>query len=130
MKERFRRFMSGRYGNDDLGRAINILALILLVLGTLLLPQLSAVAILLMVIYFFRVFSRNVYKRAQENTKYLTLRRKVKSWFSICVRRIKERKTHRYFRCPSCHQTLRVPKGRGKIAITCPKCHTVFTKRS
>ena len=130
MKERMQRFMYGRYGNDDLGRFLNIVVLVMLVLSMLLLPQLSSVAIALMVIGYFRIFSRNTYKRSQENAVYLRLAGKVKAPFLSQIQRFKQRKTHRYYHCPSCRQTLRVPKGKGKLSITCPKCKTTFEKRS
>ena len=130
MKEKLRQFMIGRYGVDDLGRFLNILTLVLLLLGAFLLPQLSGLAMGLMIIYFFRMLSRNAYKRSQENEMYLRLKQKATGWTSIYVQQFKHRKTHKYFKCPSCKQTLRVPKGKGNISITCSKCRTVFKKRS
>ena len=130
MKEKLRQSMIGRYGVDDLGRFLNILALVLLLLGAFLLPQLSGLAMGLMVIYVFRMLSRNSYKRSQENEMYLRLKQKATGWTSIYVQQFKHRKTHKYFKCPSCKQTLRVPKGKGNISITCSKCRTVFKKRS
>jgi hypothetical protein len=122
--------MMGRYGQDDLCRFMNILSLVFLVLGMVLIQQLTGFAIALMIIGIFRMFSRNVNKRAQENKAYLRIKNKITGWFSKRVRRIKDRKTHRYFDCPSCKKTLRVPKGKGKISITCPQCRTIFEKRS
>ena len=130
MKEKMQRFMYGRYGMDDLGRFMNIVVLVVFVLSMLLLPQLSSVAIALMVINYFRIFSRNTYKRSQENAVYLRLFGKIKAPFLGQIQRFKQRKTHRYFHCPSCRQSLRVPKGKGKLSITCPKCKTTFEKRS
>ena len=72
----------------------------------------------LMAIVIFRMLSRNTYKRYQENRKYLTL-----------VERLKDRE-HRYFDCPRCRQPVRVPRGKGKIAITCPKCREKFIKKT
>jgi hypothetical protein len=66
----------------------------------------------------FRTFSRNTYKRYQENRKYLML-----------VQRLKDRE-HRYFDCPRCHQQVRVPRGKGKIAISCPKCKEKFIRKT
>ena len=130
MKVKLQQFMMGRYGQDNLCRFMNILALVFLVLGTVLLQQLTGIAIALMVVGIFRMFRRNVNKRAQENEAYLSIENKITGWFSKHVRRIREHKTHRFFDCPSCKKTLRVPKGKGRISITCPKCHNVFEKRS
>lgn len=130
MRERFQLFMYGRYGMDELGRFINILTLIILVLGVFLSPQITILAVALLVYEYFRVLSRNAYKRSRENAVYLHLRKRVKRWFFTCKQRFLQRKTHRFYRCPSCRQTLRVPRGKGKISLTCPKCHIEFIKNS
>ena len=130
MKAKLQQFMMGRHGLDDLGRFINILALVILVLSTILLPQLTGIVFALIIICFFRIFSRNTYKRSQENESFLHLKRKFTGVFTRQIGKLKSRKTHRFFRCPSCKQTLRVPKGKGMISITCPKCRTVFKKQS
>ncbi|MGM9600279.1 MAG: hypothetical protein ACI3W5_01665 [Faecousia sp.] len=123
MKNGFRNFMSGRYGNDKLNMAILILGVVVCILG-MLLPwaavQLlfTAVSYGLMIWAIFRCFSRNTYKRYRENRKYLML-----------LDRVKDR-DHRYFECPKCHQPVRVPKGKGKISITCPKCREKFVKKT
>jgi ribosomal protein L37AE/L43A len=64
----------------------------------------------LMIYAIWRSLSRNTYKRYQENRKFL-------QFFD----RLKDRQ-HRYFDCPKCRQPVRVPRGKGKIAITCPRC--------
>ena len=130
MKAKLQQFMIGRYGLDDLGRFLNIFVLVIMLLSSFLFPQISGVAIGIMFIGFFRIFSRNTNKRAQENMAYLRVKNKITGKLSTQVQKVKSRKTHRFFRCPSCKQTLRVPKGKGMISITCPKCHTVFKKRS
>ena len=130
MKARLQHFMIGRYGQDDLCRFINILVLVILLLGALLLPQLTGIAFALLIICFFRIFSRNIDKRSQENYAYLKIKSNIKGWFSKYKRRFTERKTHCFFSCPSCKKTLRVPKGKGLLSITCPNCLTVFEKRS
>ena len=118
-----RRFMYGRYGQDKLNRVIltagvvmSLLALINPFWGLNLLLTLGAYA--LMGWSLFRCFSRNHYKRYQENRKYL-----------LMLDRMKDR-NNRYFDCPKCRQTVRVPRGKGKIAITCPKCREKFVKKT
>ena len=71
-----------------------------------------------LIIALVRCFSRNTYKRYQENRRFLLL-----------MDRIKDR-NNRYYSCPKCRQTVRVPKGKGKIAITCPKCREKFIKKT
>ena len=117
------RFMTGRYGTDKLNTVILMAGAIVCVV-TIFNPSevvdlvLSLVAYVLMFWAIFRSFSRNTYKRYQENRKFLML-----------LDRIKDRE-HRYFNCPRCRQPVRVPKGKGKIAITCPKCREKFIKKT
>jgi ribosomal protein L37AE/L43A len=119
----FRQFMIGRYGNDKLNMWILgggvILCLISMFfsrpLVNLLLTVLSYVC---MFTAIFRTFSRNTYKRYQENRKFLLLLDKIKD------------REHKYFSCPKCRQSVRVPRGKGKIAITCPKCREKFIRKS
>ena len=117
------RFMMGRYGTDKLnmfllgiGLAATVVALFIKApLADLILMLLSYA---LMGIVIFRTLSRNTYRRYQENRKYL-----------MFVQKLKDRE-HRYFDCPKCRQQVRVPRGKGKIAITCPKCKEKFIKKT
>ena len=118
-----RRFMVGRYGHDRLNMALLIVGVVLSFLQMLLpIPVLGFVFSLssevLLIVALWRCFSRNTYKRYQENRKFLLL-----------VDQIKDR-SNRYFSCPKCRQTVRVPRGKGKISITCPKCREKFIKKT
>ena len=123
LKMALARFMYGRYGTDKLntvilwtGMAVCLLSMFVPVgLANMALALLSYV---FMAIALFRCFSRNTYKRYQENRRFMFL-----------LERIKDRE-HRYFTCPKCRQSVRVPKGKGKISITCPKCREKFIKKS
>ena len=137
MKEKLARFMQGRYGNDQLNNFLMKAFLVEFLLYFLLRgvsKGLSAVMYYLgfaTIIYvYYRLFSRNIYKRASENQAFLNktanIRSKINSQKSI----MKQRKTHRIYKCPTCKQKVRVPKGKGKISIHCPKCDTYFIKRS
>ena len=117
------RFVMGRYGHDRLNMALLIAGLVMSILSMFvdnwlldLLLTLGSYATL--IITLVRCFSRNTYKRYQENRRFLLL-----------VDRIKDR-NNRYYTCPKCRQTVRVPKGKGKIAITCPKCREKFIKKT
>ena len=117
------RFMAGRYGTDKLNifllRTSLVLMLIDLFIPAGLLKLIFwALPMGLMVYCIFRSFSRNIYRRYEENRKYLQL-----------VDMIKDRQ-HRYFDCPKCRQRVRVPRGKGKISITCPKCREKFIKKT
>ena len=118
-----RNFMAGRYGNDKLNMYILGIGVIICLIS-MFIPVavvnllLTVVSYVLMIWAIFRTFSRNTYKRYQENRRFL-----------LFLDRIKDR-DHKYFSCPKCRQTVRVPKGKGKIAITCPKCREKFIRKT
>ena len=123
LQDGLRRFMAGRYGSDKLNMALLIAAVVICLIGMFI--PVAGVKLVLMVIYYclmgiaiFRMLSRNTYKRYQENRKYLQF-----------IERIRDRE-HRYYDCPRCRQQVRVPRGKGKIAITCPKCKEKFIKKT
>ncbi len=128
---KMQQWMSGRYGYDELSRDLSLLALALMFLS--LIPSLLFLyvpTILLCIWSLFRCYSRNLEKRQAERTAYLRFTGKVKGWVSLRRTMWKEGKTHRYFRCEACGMVLRVPKGKGKIQISCPKCHKAFIKNT
>lgn len=123
--------MAGRYGYDELSRAMSIIALICLLVAMFTgWPLLSTVALILWVWALIRSYSKNISKRQLERQSYLRLTGRIKGWFGTKKRAWSERKTHCYFKCPNCKKTLRVPKGKGKIKITCPECKTQITKKT
>lgn len=130
MKGWLQRFMSGRYGFDRFSGFLSVCSLVLVVLGAIFSPVLYWLGLILLAYCYFRILSRNIQKRYHENLKYLELEGKVTSWFSTKKIRFQQRKEYHYYRCPHCGQQLRVPRGRGKISITCPKCGTQFIKKS
>ena len=114
-----RRFMEGRYGSDKLNNTILGAALLISILGLFIqTPLLNLIAYVLMFWAIFRTLSRNTYKRYQENRKFL-------QFFD----RMRDRE-HKYFDCPKCRQMVRVPRGKGKISITCPRCREKFVRKS
>jgi len=119
----YRRFMEGRYGTDRLNMTILTTGLVLCIVSMFFrIPAvnltLTLLSYVLMFWAIFRTLSRNTYKRYQENRKYLQI-----------IDRLKDRE-HRYFDCPKCRQLVRVPRGKGKIAITCPRCREKFVKKT
>ena len=119
----FRGFMVGRYGTDRLNMVILSVGLVASLLSVLI--KFAPVNLVLFFLSYgmmfwaiFRTLSRNTYKRYQENRKFLQL-----------VGRVKDRE-HRYFDCPKCRQMVRVPRGKGKISITCPRCREKFVKKT
>ena len=141
MKERLRRFMEGRYGADGLNRFLTVCGWVLLLLGFVLSGIDSRAAVItgsvlvalswaFLILSLFRTLSKKTSQRAAETYKYFVYKNKVLGWFRRLKTRWQDRKTHRYFRCPQCRATVRVPKGKGKIRITCPKCKNQFIKKS
>lgn len=120
---KLRGFMAGRYGTDKLNMVILGVALVIVIVYSfiptgLLQIGLWALSYGLMIWAIFRSLSRNTYKRYEENRKFLR-----------ALDQVKDRK-NRYFNCPRCNQRVRVPRGKGKIVITCPKCREKFTRKT
>lgn len=130
MKEKLYRFMIGRYGNDRMNQFLLIVAFIFMILSAFDLPLCYLLGIAAMGYAFFRMLSRNIYKRQQENFTYLRYENKIRQRWATFKRDMQQRKTHHIYRCPSCKQKIRIPRGRGKVEIRCPKCSTTFIKRS
>ena len=131
MKNWLRKMMIGRYGVDQLSYGMIILSLILMVVGLFTKWEpINYITIALIALGYIRMFSKNTNKRYQENQMYLKWWNPIKFKYQGLVKRIKQSKTHRFFKCPSCKKQLRVPKGKGKINITCPHCHTKFESRT
>ena len=131
MREKLRRFMIGRYGTDGLNQFLSIASLVLLLIAIVsrisLFTWLSAAPLLLCC---YRTFSRNISKRTEENYKFYTLKDRVDNKFRGLKEQWANRKVYHYYRCPQCRQKLRVPRGRGRIQISCPRCGTQFIKKS
>lgn len=129
MKEKMRQFMAGRYGADQLSRFIMSCGLVTLVLYMITRhPFWSYLTLGLLIWNYARSLSRDYNKRYQENLKFLEVRGRVMERFQK-YKQPKDR-AHKIFQCPSCNQKVRVPRGKGKISITCPKCRTEFIKRT
>lgn len=127
----FRRIMAGRYGTDNLSFCIVVTALVLELVNLFVVSWiLSCISLLLLVWFAFRAFSKNIPARQKENAKYLVLTGKIKGYFRGMKRRFQDRKTHVIFRCPSCKTKLRVPKGKGTICVTCPRCGEKTTRKT
>lgn len=131
MRQRFENFMRGRHGMDQLSNFIFVIVMILLILSIFFPhPALYIPGAVLIFISYFRVFSRNDYKRNAENEAFMRLLHGPRVWFNTMKRDAAIRKTHHLYRCPKCAQKIKVPKGKGRIMVTCPKCKTEFQKNS
>ena len=135
------KFFSGRTGVDALGRTVTWIALIFMLLTMITHSNIFYLIAMGCLIYsIWRMFSKNYQKRYYENAKFLEkttgIRRRfsslpsnMKAFFSKQKYNFNQHKTYAIFKCPSCKQKLRAPKGRGKIQVTCSKCNTVFIKK-
>lgn len=131
MNSKMQQFMVGRHGADEFGRFLSTVALVLLIVSLFIKWGLLYWCGLGLIVYsYFRMFSRNIPKRYAENQKFLNLRYKTIAKWNLTKKHAAESKTYRFFKCPQCKQKVRVPKGRGKICITCPKCKKEFVKKS
>ena len=123
--------MQGRYGADQMGQMLSAVSMVFLIISLFSRNQAWFLLAVIGIVYnYFRMFSKNTYKRAAENQKYLQMTRGIRTFFYRQRNMITQRKTHHIYKCPSCKQKIRVPKGKGKIEIRCPKCNTRFIKRS
>ena len=131
MRQRFNNFMMGRYGPDHLYVALFAVGITIGIFGRVLRwPFLVYAGYLPLGFAVYRFFSRNITKRRAENDRFLYFWAPVRYRLKNFKDRMKSSKTHRFFKCPNCKNMLRVPKGKGKIQITCPKCGERFEKRS
>ena len=128
------RFMAGRNGNDQLNVFLLIVDGGLLLLAAIFAGSIGRfiypVVIALLAYIYFRMLSRNVYRRREENGKFIRLRFKVSAYLNVRRERWVQRKDYKFFTCPSCHTILRVPRGRGKIKVVCRKCGHSFLGKS
>lgn len=130
-KNKMMQFMQGHYGADQMGQMLSAVSMVFLIISLFSRNQAWFLLAVIGIVYnYFRMFSKNISKRYAENQKYLKMtagiRRKLASWKS----QLAQRKIYHIYRCPGCKQKIRVPRGRGKIEIRCPKCNTRFVKKS
>ena len=126
-----RKFMTGRYGPDNLGVTTIVLSLVFYLLyGVTGFSLFVYVSYVLLFLAVFRMLSRNLLRRRAENDRF------IRYWWPVRTRIVRifsntrQKRTHRFFRCPGCRNNLRVPKGKGKLQVTCPKCGERFIKKS
>ena len=121
MREKIARFMQGRYGVDELGRFMTGASLVILILELFTgWYFLTLVFWAIFIIVYYRIFSRDYGKRQQENQKFLNARYRLNAkWYQV--------KNYHIYKCK---QKIRIPRGKGKIMVRCPKCNTEFQKRS
>lgn len=123
--------MAGRYGVDSLNRFLLgvFIAVSVLYIFTKY-TFINIISLIILVILYYRIFSRNILKRSEENQMFLQASAPYKKRIDSKIRKLKDRKDYKYFKCPNCDKQLRVPKGKGMIKITCPNCKTKINRKS
>lgn len=126
-----KRFMIGRYGVDQLSTALVIVSIIFSILSRFFNSSiLNILNMVLLIAIFYRVLSRDVSRRYQENLKFLNIWGPIGNKIGRRINLIRGLRDYRYYKCSGCGQRLRVPRGKGRISITCPKCKVTMIKRS
>lgn len=135
IKEKFSKFMYGRYGTDKLNMFLVIMLLVFAV-GNLFVRNeyfstvFTSWEFLLIFLIYYRMFSKNISKRYAENQKYLSIENRVRRFFGKSKYMQQQRKEFHIYTCPQCKQKIRIPRRKGKISIRCPKCGNEFVKNS
>lgn len=135
MKERIMRFMQGRYGVDPFSKFLLVAGLVVVFLSAALGNRgigtvFYLIGWILIIYCYFRMFSRNVSKRYAENEAFLAKTNGIRNFFRKQKYMWQQRKVYHIYKCPGCGQKIRIPKGKGKIEVRCPKCNTTFIKNS
>ena len=130
MREKFLHFMQGRYGADQLYRVMLIGGAVLVILSNFIFEVFFLLlGWILVVLAFVRAFSKDYSRRYAENQKFLELTGKIRKVFGKQRYVMEQRKDYHIYTCPQCRQKIRMPRGKGKVEISCPKCHTKFIKK-
>lgn len=128
---KIRSFMSGRYGFDELSRFLLVFGVILMILSSFFgIRILNYLSSLLYILGFVRCFSFNFYARQRERRLYLSVKSKISQRINLYKKIFSERKQFRYFKCKKCKAYWRVPKGKGKVEISCRNCGTKMIKKT
>ena len=126
-----RNFMLGRYGPDHLNIAMIVVSLVLTFAhGITRFAPLQYISYFILALALFRMLSRNITRRRAENDRFIRFWWPIRTKIARFISNLRERKTFKYFGCPGCGNTLRVPRGKGKLQVTCPKCGERFFKKS
>lgn len=127
-------FFRDRYGIDELGKAMIAVYIILVFITAGLGIFLRGIAMLVIrlimflfaAVIIFRMLSKSIYLRRNENEKYKKLSQSIKSWFKLQNDRFRDRKTHVYKKCPKCRAVLRLKRIKGDHRAVCPRCSESF----
>lgn len=131
MREKMMRFMAGRYGTDSFSKFLLVVAFVFLISNLVFrIPRLYLIGLVILIYCYFRMFSRNYAKRSAENAFYLKATAGIRQYFRKQRSHMQIRKTHHLYKCKQCGKYIKIPKGKGRIQITCPTCRYQFIKKS
>lgn len=134
LKNRLINFLQGRYimyGTDSLTKFLFGLTIALMFINIILGNGLISLLVLVLIVYaYYRLLSKNIYKRYHENEIYTGYQNRFLGFFKNFKHNAQQAKTYHIYKCPNCKQKIRIPRGKGTIMVRCPKCHTEFKKRS
>lgn len=125
----FMNFMIGRNGMDAYNKFLLIFGLVMDLISFFGGMYFLILSDIIFLYALYRGLSKNLVKRSIENQSYLVIKNWLSHLWKAKVSNIKD-KEHRYYVCPQCHQIVRVPRGHGKIDITCPTCGKEFSRKS
>ena len=126
-KNKVEDFMRGRNGADELGIATLELAVILAIVNIFANNTVLYVLILLLIAYaVFRMVSTDVNRRRKESMAFASKLGPARPWITNPAAALRNARTYKHATCPNCHQRVRVPRGKGHIRITCPRCKQKF----
>ncbi len=135
MRNRFIQFMRGRYGFDLFSKYLFLLSVVIILLSSAFRERSISmffylIGWIVLVYCCVRVFSKNTQKRYAENQKFMERTSDLRGYFQKISGDLSQRKQYHIYRCPGCKQKIRIPRGKGKIEVRCPKCGTTFIKHS
>ncbi|ETA78963.1 BRcat domain-containing protein [Youngiibacter fragilis] len=131
MKERLRKLMQGRYGVDELSRLMVYVSFVVMLIGSFAKnPYINLVGFAMTIYAYSRIFSKNHRLCSSQNLKYVQVRDRFLRKIANHVQIMKLSRTYRVYSCPGCRQMVRIPKGKGKVEVKCPKCGTRFSRKS
>ena len=123
--------MQGRYGVDSLSRFLSVVLLVFIIVGVFVkIPFSGLITFAILVVLYWRMFSRDISKRYQENQKFLEIRDKLLGNLSSFESNLSQLKDYHIYKCPRCNQKIRIPRGKGHIMVRCPRCGFEFHKKS
>lgn len=131
MREKLQRFMTGRYGVDSFNKFLLGVSFVLILISTFIkYPFMNLLVLVVLGYAYFRMLSRNIQKRYAENAAFMKMTAGIRRFSNNKKTHVTQCKTHKFFKCPTCHQDIRVPRGKGQIQITCPKCRAEFERKT